>query len=744
MDDASDVKEAVRRPAPPPPSDPQIEAVIAARHGDPFAFLGMHREAGTLVVRAMLPGAEAVSIVDRASGKVAAIAEKVHPAGFFVARLGNRRHFAYRLRASWGAATHEFDDAYRFPPVLGELDLYLLAEGTHHDSYNKLGAHPGTLDGVDGVSFAVWAPNAQRVSVVGAFSAWDGRRLPMRKRHAGGFWEIFVPGIGAHEVYKYEIVGADGALALKADPHAAETEPPPRTGSVVAAPGRHEWQDASWMAGRGAANDRAAPISIYEVHLGSWRRNLAEGGRYLSYRELAEQLVPYVADLGFTHIEVMPVTEYPFDGSWGYQPVSLFAPTARYGSPDDFRAFVDACHRAGIGVWLDWVPGHFPNDPHGLARFDGTALYEHADPRQGLHRDWNTLIYNYSRQEVANFLLSSALYWLREFHVDGLRVDAVASMLYLDYSRQPGDWIPNQFGGRENLDAIAFLRRMNELVFGDGSGATTAAEESTAWPMVSRPTYVGGLGFGFKWNMGWMHDTLGYISRDPIHRKYHHNDLTFGLLYAFHENFILPLSHDEMTHGKGSLLGRMPGDRWQRFANLRAYLAFMWTHPGKKLLFMGGEFAQEREWNHDIGLDWQLLSDPLHGGAHRLVRDLNRLYRSSPALHQHDCEPEGFSWIDAANGNESVLSYVRRGFDADAPAIVVCNFTPVPRHGYRIGVPRPGRYRERVNTDATVYGGSGIGNFGAVEAEPQPMHGHPYSLRLWLPPLATLIFTIEQ
>jgi 1,4-alpha-glucan branching enzyme len=444
--------------------------------------------------------------------------------------------------------------------------------------------------------------------------------------------------------------------------------------------------------------------------------------------------------MGFTHIEIMPVTEYPFDGSWGYQPISLFAPTSRYGTPDDFRAFVDACHRAGLGLLLDWVPGHFPTDPHGLGRFDGTALYEHADPRQGFHPDWNTLIYNYGRREVTNFLLSSALYWLREFHVDGIRVDAVASMLYLDYSRREGQWIPNAFGGRENLDAIAFLRRMNELAFGE-AGATSVAEESTAWPMVSRPTYVGGLGFGFKWNLGWMHDTLRYMSTDPIHRKYHHNDLSFGLLYAFHENFILPLSHDEVVHGKGSLIGKMAGDRWQRFANLRAYFAFMWTHPGKKLLFMGGEFAQEREWNHDIGLDWQLLGEPLHEGVRRLVRDLNHLYRSTPALHRLDCEPEGFHWIDVANAAESIVSYLRRGRDPQDHAVIVCNFTPVPREGYRIGVPRPGRYRERINTDATEYGGSGVGNAGEVHTEPHPMHGHPHSLPLNLPPLGALIFT---
>jgi 1,4-alpha-glucan branching enzyme len=754
MDDGVEVTETLTKPrarrtsrAAAPAVDPQIAAIVAARHGDPFAFLGIHETEDGLVMRAMLPGAETVDVIDAKTGALASAAERVHPDGVFVARLaGRKERFPYRLRAGWGEHIHEFDDAYRFPPVLGDLDLHLLVEGTHLDSFRKLGAHVMELEGVAGVAFAVWAPNAQRVSVVGGFDAWDGRRLPMRRRQAGGFWEIFVPGIGPGENYKYEIVGPDGVvLPLKADPYAAQAEPPPRTASVVGAPDHYAWQDGKWLANRGRANDRASPIAIYEVHLGSWRRNLAEGGGYLTYRELAEQLVPYIADLGFTHIEIMPVMEYPFDGSWGYQPVSLFAPTSRHGSPDDFRFFVEACHRAGIGVWLDWVPGHFPNDPHGLARFDGTALYEHADPRQGMHRDWGTLIYNYGRREVANFLLSSALCWLRDFHIDGLRVDAVASMLYLDYSRQPGDWIPNMYGGRENLEAIAFLRRMNEVVFGEGIGATTIAEESTAWPMVSRPLYVGGLGFGFKWNMGWMHDTLGYMSHDPIHRKYHHNNLTFGLLYAFHENFILPLSHDETVYGKRSLIGKMPGDQWQRFANLRAYFAFMWTHPGKKLLFMGGEFAQEREWNHDIGLDWQLLGEPLHAGIHRLVRDLNWLYRETPALYQRDGEGNGFSWIDANNGAESVVSYLRRGSDdLEAIAVIVGNFTPVPRQGYRIGVPYGGWYRERINTDAADYGGSGVGNAGGVEAEPYPMHGHPYSLCLNLPPLAVLILTIER
>ena len=723
--------------------DPEIAAVVEARHDDPFSFLGMHRTTAGVVVRAMLPAAQEMEVIDSATGAVVAAGTRIHQDGFFVANVTDRQEpFQYRLRTRGGGVQREFDDIYRFSPVLGELDLHLLGEGNHLASYRKLGAHLLVHEGVEGVAFAVWAPNARRLSVVGDFNAWDGRRMPMRRRQGIGFWELFVPGLRPGHLYKYEILGADGALLpLKADPQAEQSEKPPGTSSIVAEPSRHVWQDSAWMAERWRCNDRGAPIAVYEVHLGSWRRNLAERGRYLTFRELADQLVPYVREMGFTHIEIMPVTEYPFDGSWGYQPVSLFAPTSRYGTPDDFRAFVDACHAAGLGLWLDWVPGHFPTDPHGLGRFDGTALYEHADPRQGFQRDWNTLIYNFGRREVSNFLLSSALYWLCEFHIDGIRVDAVASMLYLDYSRPAGEWIPNAFGGRENLEAIAFLRRLNELVFGQSSGATSVAEESTAWPMVSRPTYVGGLGFGFKWNMGWMHDTLRYMSNDPIHRKYHHNDLTFGLLYAYHENFILPLSHDEVVHGKGPLIGKMPGDPWQRFANLRAYYGYMWTHPGKKLLFMGGEFAQEREWNHDIGLDWQLLADPMHEGVRRLVRDLNHLYCSTSAFYQLDGEPEGFSWIDAANAAESVLSYLRRGRDPNDLAVIVCNFTPVPREDYRIGVPRPGRYRERINTDATEYGGSGVGNAGEVHGENHPMHGYHYSIRLKLPPLGVLIFT---
>jgi 1,4-alpha-glucan branching enzyme len=725
--------------------DPQVEAIVEARHDDPFSFLGMHQTSTGICVRAMLPGAQEMAVVESATGQIVAKGVRIHPDGLFVATLADRREpFRYRLRISSGSFQTEFDDVYRFSPVLGELDIYLLVEGNHLASYQKLGAHPIVHEGTEGVAFALWAPNARRVSLVGDFNAWDGRRMPLRRREASGFWELFVPGLRPGRLYKYEILGADGRLLpLKADPHAERSERAPGTASVVADPSRHVWHDGAWMAERWRRNDRDSPIAIYEVHLGSWRRNLAEHGRYLTYRELADQLVPYVQDMGFTHIEILPVAEYPFDGSWGYQPISLFAPTSRYGAPDDFRAFVDACHVAGLGLILDWVPGHFPNDPHGLGRFDGTALYEHADPRQGIHPDWNTLIYNYGRREVANFLLSSALYWLREFHIDGIRVDAVASMLYLDYSRREGEWIPNTFGGRENLDAIAFLRRLNELVFGEDTGATSVAEESTAWPMVSRPVYVGGLGFGFKWNMGWMHDTLHYMSTDPIYRKYHHNDLTFGLLYAYHENFVLPLSHDEMVHGKGSLINKMAGDHWQRFANLRACLAYMWTQPGKKLLFMGAEFAQEREWNHDIGLDWQLLADPAHEGVRRLVRDLNFLYRDTLALHRLDCDPDGFLWIDVANAAESILAYLRRGRDPRELAVIICNFTPVPREDYRIGVPRPGRYRERINTDAMEYGGSGVGNAGEVHAEPHPIHGHHHSICLRLPPLGVLIFTAD-
>jgi 1,4-alpha-glucan branching enzyme len=623
--------------------------------------------------------------------------------------------------------------------VLGALDVHLVAEGSHRRVYERLGAHPCTFEGVPGVAFAVWAPNALRVSVVGDFNAWDGRRHPMRKRVEAGVWELFIPAVEPGALYKYELLGRDGdLLPLKADPLSFEQEKPPSTASRVVGLPRHGWRDTEWMGTRHDRHALSAPISIYEVHLGSWRRK--QGDDLLSYDDLAEQLIPYVRDMGFTHLELMPVSEHPFAGSWGYQPIGLYAPTSRFGDPEAFARFVDSCHQAGIGIVIDWVPAHFPTDAHGLVRFDGTALYEHEDPRLGFHQDWNTLIYNFGRREVRNYLVANALYWLERFHVDALRVDAVASMLYLDYSRAPGEWIPNVHGGRENLDAVAFLQEMNTRVFGDHPGATTIAEESTAWPQVSRPVDGGGLGFGYKWNMGWMHDTLEYMGHDPVHRRFHHHQMTFGIHYAFSENFVLPLSHDEVVHGKGSLLARMPGDRWQKFANLRAYYGFMWTHPGKKLLFMGGEFGQEREWNHDHSLDWHLLAEPLHARLQACVRDLNRLYRELPALHLRDAEPGGFEWLNATDADNSVYAYARFGGADDAPVLVACNFTPVVRENYRLGVPRPGRWIERLNTDSEVYGGSNIGNAGAVWAEPAAWQGRSASVSLTLPPLATLIF----
>jgi len=727
-----------------------LEALARADHADPFGLLGMHQPTagGEVVVRAFLPGARAVHVIDGVTrpGTVAATLARVHAEGVFAGVVpGRRERFHYRLRVEFAEDTVEFEDAYRFPPVLGELDAHLLAEGSHLQAYERLGAHLREIDGIAGTAFAVWAPNARRVSVVGDFCDWDGRRLAMRQRHGCGVWEIFVPGVGPGERYKFEIKGASGALLpLKADPYAFAAEHPPRTASVVSGPDEYRWTDGGWLERRGAAGGHQAPVSIYEVHLGSWRRVPEEQGRYLTYRELAEQLVPYVAEMGFSHIELLPITEFPFDGSWGYQPIGLYAPTSRHGSPEDFRFFVDACHRAGLGVLLDWVPGHFPADPHGLGGFDGTHLYEHADPRQGYQPDWNTLVYNFGRREVANFLLGSALFWLDRFHLDGIRVDAVASMLYLDYSRKAGEWIPNRYGGKENLEAIDFLRRFNELAYAKHPGVMTVAEESTAWPGVSRPVWLGGLGFGFKWNMGWMHDTLRYFGRDPLFRSYHHHDLTFALLYQYSENFVLPISHDEVVHGKGSLLGRMPGDRWQQFANLRAFLGYMFCHPGKKLLFMGCEFAQAAEWNHNTSLDWHLLDQPEHRGIGDLVRDLNRLYRAEPALHQGDCDPGGFEWVEANDHANSVLAFLRRPLQG-AGGVLVCvgNFTPTPHHGYRVGVPAPGWYHERLNTDAAVYGGSNLGNAGGVAAEPVPWHGRPWSLSLTLPPLAVLVLEVR-
>lgn len=714
------------------------DALAAGRHGDPFAVLGPHPVADGAVVRCFQPQAASVELLD---GDQAVAMTRVHPDGLFAARLA-AEPARYRLRVTGrDGAVVESEDPYRFPPLLGSLDVHLLVEGTHHRLYQVLGAHPRAFDGVTGVGFAVWAPNAERVSVVGDFNGWDGRRHPMRLRHEAGVWELFIPGLDHGTIYKYEILARGGVmLPLKADPCGVWAERPPKTASLVWGQPPRPWDDGEWMRGRQRRADRHAPVSIYEVHLGSWRRRPDEGNRPLSYLELADELGDYVTEMGFTHVELLPVHEHPFGGSWGYQPVGLFAPTSRYGNPDEFRAFVERLHQRGIGVIIDWVAAHFPSDPHGLHWFDGTHLYEHQDPRLGVHRDWNTLIYNFGRTEVLNYLVANALYWLEEFHVDGLRVDAVASMLYLDYSREPGDWLPNRFGGNENLEAIDFLRQMNQLVYQEHPGAMTVAEESTAWPMVSRPVHLGGLGFGYKWNMGWMHDTLDYFSKDPIHRRYHHNQLTFAQLYAYHENFVLPLSHDEVVHGKGSLLGRMPGDEWQRFANLRAYYGFMWTQPGKKLLFMGGEFGQSSEWNVDASLDWHLTQYPVHQGVQRLVADLNRIYRTEPALHQFDTDQRGFAWIDCNDRDNSVLTWIRRAIDPHDFVVVAGNFTPIAREGYRVGVPEPGFYREILNTDSEWYGGSNVHNNGGVEAEDVAWHGHAWSILLRLPPLAVSVF----
>ena len=715
-----------------------IAAIARGGHGDPFAVMGMHRDGEDLVVRAFLPQASRVEVIDAATGTVVADLERLDGAGFFCGVVAGRTEpFRYRLRLTIGDTHAEIEDPYRFSEVLGELDIYLIAEGRHRRLYEKFGAHVTTMDGVTGTAFAVWAPNARRVSVVGDFNDWDGRRHPMRFRHEVGVWEIFLPYVAAGSVYKYELLGPNGALLpLKADPYAFACERPPATASIVANAGKTAWSDDAFVAGRERANKRDAPVSIYEVHLGSWKR--ADGNRYLTYRELANDLVPYAAAMGFTHIELMPVSEFPFDGSWGYQVIGLFAPTSRFGTPQDFAAFVEAAHEAGLGVLLDWVPGHFPTDVHGLGLFDGTHLYEHADPRQGFQPDWNTLIYNFGRTEVSNFLLGNALFWLDRYHADGLRVDAVASMLYLDYSRKAGEWVPNRAGGRENLAAIEFLGRTNEAVYAEHPGTMTVAEESTDWPKVSQPLYLGGLGFGYKWNMGWMHDTLAYFREDPINRKYHQDQLTFSFMYAFSENFVLPLSHDEVVHLKGSLVGKMPGDRWQRFANLRMLFGWMYAHPGKKLLFMGGEFAQEREWNHDRSLDWHLLADPAHSGMQRLVSDLNHSYRGLPALYELDAEPAGIEWIVSDREN-SVVAFVRRARDSSDFVICVTNFTPVVRNGYRIGVPGAGTYIEAINTDYAHYGGSNVAN-GPLDALPYGAHDKPYSILATLPPLANVIF----
>ncbi|HKK05026.1 MAG TPA: 1,4-alpha-glucan branching protein GlgB [Gammaproteobacteria bacterium] len=714
-----------------------MRRLIDARHHDPFAVLGRHSEdAGREVIRALLPEAESV---------------RLGQDGPALERIAGTDLFEWHGAAGTVAAPYELCweakgggrvcayDPYAFAPQLSDFDLHLFNEGRHWHVYRHLGANVREIDGVRGVLFATWAPNAERVSVVGDFNGWDGRRHPMRARGASGVWELFIPGLDVGTLYKFEIRNRQyGTIMVKTDPYGRQFERRPATAALVA-DDDYDWQDETWMAARREADWLHAPLSVYEVHLGSWQRD--EHGDFLNYRQLAEQLVEYATAQGFTHIELLPITEHPLDASWGYQTTGYFAPTSRFGAPDDFRYFVDLCHQHGIGVLLDWVPAHFPKDAFALAQYDGSALYEHADPRRGEHRDWGTLIYNFGRNEVKNFLLASALYWLEEFHIDGLRVDAVASMIYLDYSREPGDWVPNQYGGNENLEAIAFLRELNQVAHGQHPGILVIAEESTAWPQVTRPTWVGGLGFSMKWNMGWMHDTLVYMSNDPVHRHYHHDQLTFGLLYAFTENFVLPFSHDEVVHGKSAMVRKMPGDEWQQFANLRLLYTYMLTYPGKKLLFMGNEFGQGTEWNHDRRLDWYVLQYPLHRGLQALVGDLNHLYRSQPALYRHDFEPEGFDWIDCHDAAQSVISYVRG--DGEDFTITVCNFTPVPRYGYRIGVPEPGVYRELINSDSEFYGGSNLGNAGELPSEPVSWMGRAQSISLTLPPLAALVLKRE-
>ena len=720
----------------------EIQAIVDARHMDPFAVLGPHETPAGTVIRAFVPHAETLTAVDPDRKSLVPL-ERRHDAGFFEGLVEGRRNAQdYRLAAANRDGRWTLDDPYRFAPVLGEMDDYLLVEGAHRRLWERLGAHLTTHQGAEGVHFAVWAPHALRVSVVGDFNAWDGRRAQMRKRVDSGMWEIFVPksgegGAGEGARYKYELVGPGGELLpLKADPFGFAGELRPSTASIVYDLGQIRWTDEAWLQRRPAAASRHAPISTYEVHLGSWRR--AEDGGFLSYDALADQLIPYAAEMGFTHLELMPISEHPLDDSWGYQPVGLFAPTSRFGDPAGFARFVDRAHAAGLGVILDWPAAHFPVDAHGLYRFDGTALYEHADPRRGFHPDWNSAIFDFGRREVSSILLANALYWLEVFHVDGLRVDAVASMLYLDYSRKAGEWIPNVRGGRENLEAEAFLKSLNVLTHGAQAGTMMVAEESTTWPGVSRPVDRGGLGFGFKWNMGWMNDTLRYVSLDPVYRRHHHNELTFGLVYAFTENFVLPLSHDEVVHGKGSILGRMPGDDWQAFANARAYYGFMWGYPGKKLLFMGQEFGQRTEWNFRQGLEWGALQYGRHQGLKQAVTDLNRLYRDLPALHVRDCEADGFQWIVVDDAAQSVIAWLRWGGQDDKPVAIVCNFTPVARAHYRIGLPHAGVWREVFNSDADSYGGSGCGNLGQVIAHWDGAHGLPASAEVMAPALSAV------
>jgi len=715
-----------------------LERILQARHHDPFSFLGLHSEGGAPILRVLRPHAEAVVMLLADGEQPLTLKDK---RGLFEWRGKQAPARPIRLRVQEDGKTFEITDPYTFPPMLGEQELYLFNEGRLLEAYRTLGSHVVNHEGVDGVGFAVWAPSAERVSVVGQFIRWDGRSHMMRVRGGSGVWELFIPGMKPGDLYKYEIRNAgSGEIRVKADPYGQCFEPRPGTAAVVPQPSSFEWHDGDWLETRAKADWLHAPFNIYEVHAGSWRRH--PDGRYYSYRELADALVPYLQDMNYSHVEFMPLTEHPLDESWGYQTTGYFAATARFGTVDDLKYLVDACHRAGLGVILDWVPGHFPMDDWALARFDGAALYEHADPRLGVHQDWGTHIFNYGRNEVKGFLLASADFWLRELHFDGLRVDAVASMLYLDYSRKAGEWLPNKYGGRENLEAIDFLREMNAMVHERYPGALTFAEESTAWPMVSRPTYVGGLGFSMKWNMGWMNDTLNYISLDPIYRRYHQNSLTFGQLYAYSENFILPFSHDEVVHGKGSLLGKMPGDAWRQFANLRLLSAYQMTNPGKKLNFMGNEFGQGREWNAGWELDWGLLQSHWHEGVQHCQRDLNRLYRHLPQLHELDFNHDGFAWIDCHDADQSVLSYLRR--DRQGRAVICAfNFTPIPRDGYRIGCPAGGLWREIFNSDSEWYGGSNAGNGAGLLAEEQPWMGFGHSLVITLPPLAGIILSLD-
>jgi 1,4-alpha-glucan branching enzyme len=721
----------------------ELLAIVEGRHGDPFAFLGPHRsQDGRITVRTFVPGALGVELVDRATGAVLAVSSLVHAGGVFLGPV--QSDAGYKLRILWPNGAQETEDPYRFGPLLGDLDLHLISQGTHYQLSSALGANPVTVDGIQGVRFAVWAPNARRVSVVGDFNSWDGRRHPMRLRREAGVWEIFIPDLTVGDRYKFEILDGQGnLLAQKADPVARASEAAPSTASIVASTEPVKWRDAEWLERRAQRDILDGPISIYEVHAGSWLRDMKDGGRSLDWFELSQRLIPYVKEMGFTHVELMPIMEYPFGGSWGYQPLGLFAPTGRYGTPEDFGYFVDRCHESGIGVILDWVPAHFPSDVWGLARFDGTALYEHEDPREGYHKDWNTLIYNLGRSEVKGFLIASALEWLDRYHVDGLRVDAVASMLYRDYSRAEGEWIPNRYGGRENLEAIEFFKHLNSVVRDRHPNILMIAEESTAFPKVTASPADGGLGFDMKWNMGWMHDTLHYISDNPVYRKYHHGSMTFGMVYAYTERFVLPFSHDEVVHGKGSMLGKMPGDDWQKHANLRALYGFMWGHPGKKLIFMGCEIGQKNEWNHDASLDWDLLDDPRHRGLQRLVRDLNRVYAHFPCLQYGDLHPDGFEWAVADDAENSVLAMIRYDQTRDTACVIVSNFTPVPRQGYRIGVPLDGLWRKILNTDDTVYGGAGT-DIGDVAVQFVAAHGRPMSIEADLPPLSTVMYIRDR